>query len=71
MNGAPRASRKSDEIILSWLRMRGMGWGPGKIARLTGVGKAHIARATLDVRRADERESGETITDADYWRPTA
>jgi len=53
------ASRQKDEIVLLWIRLRRLGWGPTRIAKASAVTVQRVSSDTNWVRDADVEESGE------------
>lgn len=60
-------SREHDEQTLEFVRLRSSGSTPSDIARMFGVQRASVSRATAKVRDADIAESGEPEAYLAYW----
>lgn len=60
------ASRKSDERLLEWLRLRCEGVSAVSIAKHHGVNYQMVSNATNAVMKADIEVSGDEVRSA-YW----
>lgn len=62
--------RAQDERLLEAIRLRCLGVGASKIGKKVGFSAAYVRASTNRVKAADQKESGECVTDS-YWDRTA
>lgn len=65
-------TRKDDEKLLIWLKLRRMGVAPTRIAEASGTVVSIVCRTTMRVLDADLEESSDEDPDqvrAAYWQP--